>query len=255
MGQDLEPDPSGGDGKRVRQGVAKDRRISIEDGEMRHGRKSSSKRIDGFKRHIAKDIDSGVIDACALAPANEPENEALKVMNDDIEQGRVVAELYIDRGYVSSPTVGMITDRGGDVVCRPWGQTNGGLFTKEDFATHLDTMTATCPGGETVNIRLGGTVSFPVKTCDACPLRPKCTKAKCGRGRSLRIAKDEPLQKHLRKMASTVGGRARLRQRVPVEHSLAHVVQRQGKRARYLGTRANLFDLRRACSIQNLEIA
>jgi hypothetical protein len=32
---------------RIRQGVAKDRRISIEDAEMRHGRKSRSKRFDG----------------------------------------------------------------------------------------------------------------------------------------------------------------------------------------------------------------
>jgi hypothetical protein len=38
-GQDLEPDPSGG-GSRIRQGVAVDRRISIEDSQMRHGRKS-----------------------------------------------------------------------------------------------------------------------------------------------------------------------------------------------------------------------
>lgn len=50
--QDLEPDPHGG-GSRIRDGVAADRRISIEDKEMRHGRKSKSKRFNGFKRHIA----------------------------------------------------------------------------------------------------------------------------------------------------------------------------------------------------------
>src|SRR5258708_29103624 len=31
-------------------GVAKDRRISVEDSEMRHGRKSRSVRVDGYKR-------------------------------------------------------------------------------------------------------------------------------------------------------------------------------------------------------------
>jgi hypothetical protein len=46
-----------------------------------------------------------------------------------------------------------------------------------------------------------------------------------------------------------------LRERVVVEHSLAHISQRQGRRARYHGTRANRFDLRRACAIQNLETA
>jgi hypothetical protein len=37
------------------------------------------------------------------------------------------------------------------------------------------------------------------------------------------------------------------------EHRLAHIGQRQGPRARYVGIRKNLFDLRRAAAIQNLE--
>ncbi len=41
---------------KLRKGVAKDRRIAIED--ERHGRKSRSKRFDGYKRHILKDLDS-----------------------------------------------------------------------------------------------------------------------------------------------------------------------------------------------------
>ena len=42
VAQDVEPDPGGG--SRIRHGVAEDRRISVEDGEMRHGRKSKRKR-------------------------------------------------------------------------------------------------------------------------------------------------------------------------------------------------------------------
>src|SRR5262249_564602 len=45
--QDREPTPQGG--VQIRQGVAPDRRISIEDAEMRHGRKSKTKRFDGYK--------------------------------------------------------------------------------------------------------------------------------------------------------------------------------------------------------------
>jgi hypothetical protein len=36
-------------------GVAKDRRISVEDAEMRHGRKSRRVRVDGYKRHVLQD--------------------------------------------------------------------------------------------------------------------------------------------------------------------------------------------------------
>ncbi len=39
-------------------GVAKDRRISVEDGQMRHGRKSRSVRVDGYKRHVAGNMRS-----------------------------------------------------------------------------------------------------------------------------------------------------------------------------------------------------
>src|SRR4029450_12945185 len=49
VAQDTEPDPEGGPGaRRLKKHVAPDRRISIEDAAMRHGRKSSSKTFNGF---------------------------------------------------------------------------------------------------------------------------------------------------------------------------------------------------------------
>src|SRR6266446_5972113 len=48
VAQDTEPDPEGGPGaRRIKKHVAPDRRISIEDADMRHGRKSSSKTFNG----------------------------------------------------------------------------------------------------------------------------------------------------------------------------------------------------------------
>ena len=61
------------------------------------------------------------------------------------------------------------------------------------------------------------------------------------------------LQEHLRRQAARTAGRARLRERIPIEHSLAHVVRKQGRRARYRGQRKNLFDTRRAATVVNLE--
>src|SRR5262249_48527453 len=89
--------------------------------------------------------------------------------------------------------------------------------------------------------------------CDLCPLRPKCTTAERGSGRTVAIAENERLQQHLRKQIATPSGRARLRKRTGIEHRLAHLARRQGRRARYIGTRKNTFDLRRAATIQNLE--
>jgi hypothetical protein len=54
IAQDLEPDPNGS-GMRIKRGVAKDRLVSVVDGDMRHGRKSKSKLFNGYKRHVARD--------------------------------------------------------------------------------------------------------------------------------------------------------------------------------------------------------
>ena len=53
--------------------------------------------------------------------------------------------------------------------------------------------------------------------------------------------------------AQTSTGRAALRERSMIEHKLAHISQRQGNAARYVGIRKNIFDLRRASANQNLE--
>ena len=45
-----------------------------------------------------------------------------------------------------------------------------------------------------------------------------------------------------------------LRDRVQVEHSLAHMGAWQGARARYRGQRKNLFDLRRTAVVENLHV-
>jgi hypothetical protein len=255
MEQDLEPDPGGGGGIRIIDGVAKDRRISVEDGEMRHGRKSKSKRIDGYKRHVATDLGSKAILACAVTPANQPEHEALPKLKLDIDaQGVRFSEFHFDRGYMGSPTVNELAEAGVVILCKPWKARNGDLFPKDDFVLDLRSKTITCPAGETEPIEFGKTVQFNADACGACSLRTQCTSAAQGNGRSVSILENEKLQKRLRTLSQTKAGRQRFRERVPVEHSLAHIGQRQGRRARYGSTRKNLYDLRRAASIQNMEI-
>ena len=251
--QDLEPDPDGG-GMKIREGVAPDRRVSVEDREMRHGRKSKSKRFNGYKRHIATDLDSDLILAGAITPANRPEEEAAPELQRDIEQmGRGIAELNIDRGYIASPLVDEVLGAGGQVVCKPWVARNGKSFAKGDFKLNLRDLTITCPAGEIERIEFGSVVEFDPEACDHCRLRTKCTAATAGSGRTVAIAENERLQHKLRKLQKTPTGRAKLRERVAVEHRLAHIGRRQGRRARYRGVRKNLFDLRRACAIQNFE--
>ena len=98
----------------------------------------------------------------------------------------------------------------------------------------------------------GRTVHLPKATCAACPLRQQCTTS--GDGRSVSIHPDEKLLAGLRHRQQTPAGRAKLRERVLVEHALAHIGHWQGRRARYTGTRKNLFDLRRVAVVHNLHV-
>jgi hypothetical protein len=250
--QDLE---EARDGRvRIRQGVAADRRVSIEDAEMRHGRKSKSKRFNGYKEHLATDLDSKLIVACAVTPANRPEEEATPQLHEDLQhQGIEVAQLAIDRAYVNSGLAADVLTAGGEVIAKPWrAQNRPDFFTKADFKLNLRDKTITCPAGQTEHFEAGEVVEFDPEICGSCSLRGQCTHSASG-GRTVHIAEDEQLQQRLRKLQGTKKGRARLRERSGVEHHLAHIAARKGPKARYKGTRKNLFDLRRAAAIQNLE--
>ena len=98
----------------------------------------------------------------------------------------------------------------------------------------------------------GKTVRFPKDTCAACPLRAPLHHQQPRAQRA--IHPDEALLAELRQRQQTPDGRAKLRERVAVEHALAHVGHWQGRRARYRGTRKNLFDLRRVAVVHNLHV-
>ncbi len=254
--QDLEPDPNNLSGKimQIRKGVAKDRRVSIEDKQMGHGRKSKSKKFNGYKRHIATDLNTQLIIACALTVANRPEGEAQPDLKEDIQrQGVVIGELNIDRGYINGILVDEVLSGVGEIICRPWAAKNKDLYPKSSFDINIEEMTVTCPAGHSESFRLGSVVRFDPETCTNCPLRSHCTSAAPGRGRTISISKKEPLQQELRELTNTSEGRQKLRKRVAVEHRLSHVIRKQGRRARYIGIRKNLYDLRRAATINNLE--
>ncbi|GLV54282.1 hypothetical protein KDH_11300 [Dictyobacter sp. S3.2.2.5] len=98
----------------------------------------------------------------------------------------------------------------------------------------------------------GGVVHFPKETCSQCPLKAQCTTS--AKGHSVSIHPDEALLIEWRELQQTPQGCAQLRERVAVEHSLAHVGRWQGQRARYRGVRKNLFDLRRCAVVHHLHV-
>ena len=220
---------------------------------MRHGRKSRSVLFDGYKRHLLRDLDTGLVPAVGITPANAPEASVTGDIAADLDAaGRTLAELHIDRAYLSSA---LVRDRGPDLVifCKAWRVRNAsGRFAKDQFTLDFSAGQLTCPAGVAMPFEPGKTVRFPKDTCAACPLRQRCTSSAAGR--SVSIHPDEQLLAELRQRQQTPAGRADLRERVKVEHALAHVGHWQGRRARYRGTRKNLFDLRRVAVVHNLHV-
>ena len=71
-----------GDGIGLKDGVSKDRMVSVHDPEMRHGHKGSSRRFDGHKAAIVVDTDTQIITAVKVLPGNAPDNlGALELWN------------------------------------------------------------------------------------------------------------------------------------------------------------------------------
>jgi len=251
--QDVEAAPDGS--PKLRKGVAKNRRISIEDEDMRHGRKSRSQKFDGYKRHVLQDLELQMVRAVGVTRANEPEASVTPSIELDLNAQQLttenIKELHIDRAYLVSDLVKNRTENM-TIICKAWKVRNGIFFDKTAFVLDWENNLIRCPNGVSLPFHEGTVVHFPQEQCQTCPLRSQCTQSKLGR--SISIHADESLLVELRERQITESGRAKLRERVSVEHTLAHIGQWQGDRARYIGLRKNLFDLRRMAVVHNLHV-
>lgn len=156
-------------------GVAKDRRMSVEDGQMRHGRKSRSVRVDGDTRHVLHDLDTGLIRAVGVTPANVPEASVTKDISMDLErQGVRPKELHIDRAYLSSH---LVRERSDDleVYCKAWPVRESKHFSKQAFTLDWERQIIRCPSEQEMPFVPGGVVHFPREACEQCPLKSQCT--------------------------------------------------------------------------------
>jgi hypothetical protein len=249
--QDLEPDPTTGR-RRILRGVARGRQPSLGDPEMRHGRKSRHRPFTGYKRHVVKLVGLDLIIEAVARPANEPEHTVLATLTTEVARHGPLTEVWMDRAYLASPEVPALYARGVALHAKPWTAKNGDRFSKQAFAIRLADGVVECPAQQTAPILRGrATVQFAAATCRACVLREACTTA--ADGRSVSLHPQEALLQQLRATLQTSDGRAVLRRRTTVEHSLARLDQIQGSKARYKGIRKNTLDVRRCATVANLQ--
>jgi hypothetical protein len=191
LGDDLEFNEQGR--ASLAEGTAEDRIISITEPEMRHGRKSASRRFDGFKTSVATEAESELIlDITDMSAADGDGRELLPTIKRVQEQGLTVERVLADGAYPSGDNLaGCATYPGHPVdLVAPLRRGPHPEVDKTAFTIDLDQGLITCPRGQQAlgqpaHDRLGRPILkfvFARPVCAPCPLFEACVRSqKTGR--------------------------------------------------------------------------
>ena len=225
VAQDIEVSEDGQ--AKIRQGVAKDRQCSVVDPEMRHGRKSSSKRFNGYKVHVAMEPTHGILTAITTTDGSLYDGEA----TSEILTQTHPAILGGDNAY-AGPEQRAAALAQGTAILTPTSPLKP--YEKDNFTLDDAEQTVTCPAGQTSALGKTGQVHFSKKVCTVCPFHGECNPS--GKGRSLTIGPHEILQRNLRAAARSGSWDDFLRFRCKIEHTIARFIRWAGRKGRYFGT-------------------
>ena len=258
------------DGVSIRDGVSKDRMLSVHDPELRHGHKSSRRRFNGHKAAIVVDTDSQLITAVDVLPGNAPDNlGALELVEQsEVSTGSVVDEAMGDAAYGDGGTRQAFADAGRRLVAKVPGRPDRKHFPKDDFHLDLAAGSCTCPAGQVTRTivpagkRTDGTgrvyrlqaFQFDGAVCRVCPLRPQCIAAQGRKGRRVLIHPQEGMLQQARALQQSADYDEYRARRVVVEHRLARLVQLGIRQARYFGRVKTKFQLYLAATVANLTL-
>lgn len=269
------------EGLQIRQGVATDRIISTVDPEMRHGRKSSSTRFDGYKVHITEAVESEFITGVAVSPGNQHDSDVAEDLVEQVRErfGRAPPVLIGDSHY-GSPDLRValkeaFQEREGEnqegenqeveVVAKLPTATGGSgeKFDKTDFEIDLEEGHVTCPAGHRAETsyqtrdhkdRPVERFQFDGEVCAECPLRSECTSAK--NGRSITLHHHEEKVQEVRAYNKTEEFEERYRKRPKVERKLSELLWTHGLRVgRYLGQKKTEMQALLTATVANLKRA
>ena len=258
------------DGVSIRDGVSRDRMLSVHDPELRHGHKSSRRRFNGHKAAIVVDTDSQLITAVDVLPGNAPDNlGALELVEaSEASTGSVVEEAMGDAAYGDGGTRQTFADAGRRLVAKVPGRPDRKHFPKNDFHLDLAVGSCTCPAGQVTHAivpagkRTDGAgrvyrlqaFQFDGAVCWVCPLRPQCIAAQGRPGRRVQIHPQEALLQQARALQQSADYDEYRARRVVVEHRLARLVQLGIRQARYFGRVKTKFQLYLAATVANLTL-
>lgn len=256
IGQDFDIDQDGV--PRLHRGTRSDRIISTVDPEMRHGRKSSQSRFDGYKLSAAATNGSEpLILAVHVSQAGEQDGPQAKHLIDAQPLGRRPQRVLGDTAYGNGRVRAELAEREVDVLAPvPEGMVVADRIGKREFDIDLDADTITCPAGHTVAINTSKTgfrgANFATAMCRDCPLKPRCCPGKSRR--FIRLQDHERLlQAGRRALADPATAEHLRRGRPRIERLLGLLAHRYGARKnRYIGSAKARLQAAWAAALVNL---
>lgn len=254
---DVEVGPNG-EVQGIRQVAAADRIISATDPQMRHGRKSASVLIAGFKAQIVASVTFGWILLVKLIAANRHDGRDFPELLERIEALGLRPRAAIgDHAYGLLDNHRYVLHRNSqgnllpiELIARNARPSNGGRFTKDEFDIDFETRTLTCPSGQrctgrwaTPHGEKGWMFEFEADVCGSCSRKASCVQPKARGGRTVFMVPDTErlIRAHLERRQEP-GFLDLLAKRQVVERANAGFAQCGGKVAHRFGNKHVEFD-------------
>jgi hypothetical protein len=256
IGQDFEIDQDGV--PRLHRGTRSGRIISTVDTEMRHGRKSSQSRFDGYKLSAAAtNSNEPLITAVHIAPGCETDGPQAKHLIDSQPPERRPRQILGDTAYGNGPVRAELGKREVEVLAPvPAGKVVEDRFSKHDFQIDLEHGTVSCPGGNRAQISVSAKgfrqATFPAKVCRDCPLKARCCPRRARR--QVKFGDHDELLLAARQALADPDTAEHLRRGRPrIERLLALLAHRYGARkSRYIGSAKARMQAAWAAALVNL---
>jgi len=245
LGDDVERTQAGG--CKIGEGTAPDRFISLYDTEMRHGRKSASKKFDGHKVSTSMDQASELILDIEDLSAPLGDGQDLLPAIERVEEhiGVTVERAIVDGAYGSGENRAACAERPDNPIdlLSPMRRPNDPEVDKSAFNMDDQAQTATCPKGQTVpasrietdpHKRIAFTFVFKREICGTCSLFTRCVRSKTT-GRTVTTSFYEDYLRAARQRQETDEFKQLYRLRPRIEGKQAELVSHGLRNTRYVG--------------------
>jgi len=263
VSQDVEKDEN--NQPRIKQGVAKDRIISTSDPEMRHGRKSSAGKFNGYKTHLTKDVTSDIITSIDVSTANFPDGHMAEDLIDEVKDECSITthSLTGDSAYGSGGMRKRMRGKKITLIAKAPPVKETGRINKKEFSIDLRRGRITCPEGKSTTTckkttntegEVKTTFIFSRKVCSVCPRKPECTPAR-NIGRTITIGPHEKYLQIARAAQKTQEFKEIYnKRRPPIERKIAELIRHGLRKTRYRGKRRSRLQALFTASVVNLKL-